>query len=884
MSRFPTGVFLVLTAVLTAAAQPPVRHDALGDPLPPGATARLGTSRWRCSNWLAEVVFAPDGKSVATSTYLGEVYLWAAHDGRLLRRFTTQERGRFEYRLAFSPDSAVLAAALGDQVCLWDTATGRVVHAVEAGDPERPFADVAFTPDGKRFLTAGQQRPVELRAIATGKVLHRIGDDTFAINSLDVSGDGRYLATGFCIYTDDERDFTVRLYDLTTGRELRRFAALQSPASRLSFSRDGRRLAASNEQGVHVWEIATGQKGLYQRTREPQSVVFAPDGRTFAVVRVEEGSVEVCEAATGHPLQLFPGAVRVFGRAAFSPDGKHVVTTCNLSGGRLRLWNLESGTEVQRLPGHEVAIQALALSADGKTLASSEGDGRLLLWDLSARRLLGQLQLSKREHFLPQRNYSRFRFAPDGQTLWAQAGQAAITWDLRAGRIVEETLTNAPPHRFGVPSPNGSWIAAWGQRGSVELWSAGSKKARHHLQVFPADKVDDSIIRMTFSPDSSLLATGSRDRKFGDRREKPPPSDTVHLWDVQTGRLLRQFRPAPSLPNCFAFSPDGSVLAVDEHPDSPPTLWDVATGKLLRTLEGAAKGWKFGSPDRCFAFCPQGKLLVLAEEDGELVLYATATGRILHRWRAHEGFVTAFLFSPDARALITGSSDSSIVVWDVAALLPRAAHSLLPPPTKNPTGTGSIPEVLDGLVQEKPRTSRILAEADKSVVTTAQLDELWADLGGADVPRAFRAIALLSRAGDRAVTLLNDKVKPRGEGFTKRLERLLAELDSRSFRTRQQAARDLESLGSLAETAIRDALAQMPSLEMRKRLEEVLEKLRTTPDSDSLRTLRAVEVLEVVGSVEARRVLERLAAGSPLAPETVAAKAALDRLNAERAR
>src|SRR5262249_4646715 len=146
----------------------------------------------------------------------------------------------------------------------------------------------------------------------------------------------------------------------------------------------------------------------------------------------------------------------------------------------------------------------------------------------------------------------------------------------------------------------------------------------------------------------------------------------------------------------------------------------------------------------------------------------------------------------------------------------------------------------------------------------ADLARLWDDLAGADAGVAFRSGGELASAGDRAVSFLSDKVQPRGEVLRERLEGLIADLDSQSFKTREQATRELQSLGPLAENAVRAALGNRPSLEMRKRLEEVQSGLGGTLDAGTLRTLRAVEVLEVIDTPAARRLLGRLAEGTAL--------------------
>src|SRR5262249_39347674 len=142
-------------------------------------------------------------------------------------------------------------------------------------------------------------------------------------------------------------------------------------------------------------------------------------------------------------LRSIPSAGGRFGSLAFSPDGKTlaVVETYPYSpfprehsGSHIRLWDLAGGGRRCTLPGHENAVESLSLTADGKSLASGDAEGRLLLWDLRTGRPLGQLDLPQRR---PQPQvYSAGPFAPDGRVLHVSTRNEHFTWDLAAGKIL----------------------------------------------------------------------------------------------------------------------------------------------------------------------------------------------------------------------------------------------------------------------------------------------------------------------------------------------------------------------------------------------------------------------------------------------------------------
>jgi hypothetical protein len=160
----------------------------------------------------------------------------------------------------------------------------------------------------------------------------------------------------------------------------------------------------------------------------------------------------------------------------------------------------------------------------------------------------------------------------------------------------------------------------------------------------------------------------------------------------------------------------------------------------------------------------------------------------------------------------------------------------------------------------------------------------WEDLGAADGARAFRARCELAAAPEESVAFLKSRLQPARQGEAERLRRLLDELGSERFAVRDKAQAELEALGDVAEPALRQALAGEPPLEARRRLEKLLERLGgplTRPEAR--RAVRAVGLLEGLGTPAARALLEQLAggvAGARLTREARDAVGRLDRLRA----
>jgi hypothetical protein len=161
-----------------------------------------------------------------------------------------------------------------------------------------------------------------------------------------------------------------------------------------------------------------------------------------------------------------------------------------------------------------------------------------------------------------------------------------------------------------------------------------------------------------------------------------------------------------------------------------------------------------------------------------------------------------------------------------------------------------------------------------------QLEKLWEDLASDDAAKAFKAMGQMAGVRAETTVLLKSKLKPVDPADPKMLLKLLEDLNSDQYTLRQKASVQLEKLADLAGPALREKLDAKPSLEMRKRIEALIDKLDgpvTLPEL--LRSLRAVELLELIGTPQSRHVLEPLAKGAPGHRFTEAAQGAITRLD-----
>ncbi len=467
------------------------------------------------------------------------------------------------------------------------------------------------------------------------------------------------------------------------------------------------------------------------------------------------------------------------------------------------------------------AVLAVAFLADGNTLAigavTTEGaDGQ-------ASFLLRFWDVAKereREQKVVSRGeVSRASFCPGGQTLASAAkGGTVSLWNSGSEKTPQHRQRMQCEATCIVVSPSGKVAAFAGDDGVVRLWNAGSD---HPVRSLSVDTGRTSAL--AFSPEGKTLVTGGS-------------GGLVRFWCVESGTKEAAWTGYHAgAVSALAFSPDGRLL-VSGGADKTVHIWDVVGRDLCQV-------WEQSSEVAALSFAPDGRTVACGLRDGTVHLWEVATGKERCRFSGHKQAVTCLAFSADGRNLASGSLDATALVWGVL----------------NPLSGGRSP-----------------AEE----LTEESLERAWADLANPEAAAAYRAVAALAQAPERAIPILSKHLHPQTERLA-RVTQLIGELDDDRFRVRENASSELAKLdGAAADVLLRKALAESASAEVRRRLERILDTRRgpvTLPET--LRVLRVVEVLEQIGSSESKTCLERLAAGSPLFRGTDEAKAALARLS-----
>ncbi len=641
--------------------------DDFGDPLPPGAIARIGTTRLRSGGYLA---VSRDGKLMASSLagpQLHSICVWETKSGK--KRLDIDCEDRF---LAISPDGKTLASCgkrFDMSVRLWDMLTGKLLREIQVeGEQELPhqgIGRVVFVSDGKSLAVSGghvDQRgmpaypwftAVRLLDVETGELLR-----TFT--APDENGRG-WIWMDFCFSPDGKtmsmvggKDQTVYLWETSTGKLLR---TLGSDESTTTFSTNGRVLAIAGYNAIRLIELSSG-KELRSFTDfdgshgSPDPIALSPNGNLIAMGGATgDRVIRVWGAKTGHLIREFPLFYNESVRdLVFLHDNTTIIAT---SGASIRSWNLVNGREKLLANVFRRPVNCVVFSPDGKTLALCGNDPGVRVHDVATRKLL--------RHFSKDEHIREIAFALDGKKLVA-AGLQLCLWDTTRGKLLQ-TFQKSPTGlkrslAFSAVGflPSGQEIVAPSYDGILRVWNINSsKQVRQFPQGRKYDRHPMAINYMALPPDGNRLAIHG-------------PRWKIHLWDCKTGEQFTSL-------SCYDFnqahrpmaiSPDGRLIAFEVNQNTVAIQEITGEQREILLDNGQERRSLY---DVSVAFSPNNKLLATGSfSDNSVRLWDVATGKKISLFEGHLRGVTYLDFSPDGKILATASFDGTVLLWDVTSM------------------------------------------------------------------------------------------------------------------------------------------------------------------------------------------------------------------------
>ncbi|WP_375480093.1 helix-turn-helix domain-containing protein [uncultured Jatrophihabitans sp.] len=569
--------------------------------------------------------------------------------------------------------------------------------------PAKQLFALAFTPNGRVLVTAGQPSTVDFWDVAGDHPALLAAAPTgvtagTAVQAVAISPDGRRLAVA------GEGAQPLQLWDISRpGSPKRLPPPVGIPAKTIlkavEFSPDGRQLAAGADSGdVLRWPVLddapTGPPAVANRSRTVNALAFTPDSATLFAG--DTGGV-----ITGYRR----GTTLVATQTLRNPSGAQInVLLASPRGGLLfagssddtvSQWDLADGTQVATTP-NPGPVTGLATSRGGTTLLDTAADGALRLTRTTQPALPVAGTVFSTD------------FDADGDRLAVVhngPGAALQLWDVRApeqpkrlGPQVEMARGIAPTDGTGAISPDGEVVAIGDGDGYLELCDETTPAQPRPLGR-PFRAAAGLVESVAFSPDGKLLAVGADDHSahlwdvadpahpvqlaslrggdlmlavaFGDHGDLLAGGNadkSVRIWNIadpRRPRLLSTLRGPASYIYGVAFSPNSRVLAATSA-DQLTRLWDVATPSRPRAL-----GQPLGGPNdyvNAPSFSPDGRLLAVGSNDHTVWLYDVADpahATSLATLRGIDGNVFATAFSPDGRTLAAGGRSANVLLWTV---------------------------------------------------------------------------------------------------------------------------------------------------------------------------------------------------------------------------
>ncbi len=902
-ARFAPAILICCLIVLNVHAQTPAqpKTDSLGDPLPDGAIARLGTLRFQhtpaSGRVIENAVLSPDGTKVVSLTTNSSVgiRLWEAESGKEIAGPWSAASQRFS-AVCFSPDSKILAAAvvpsaskvaitakkatkmnpktLAGTTFLFDIAAGKQVATLPPGT--KMVRALAFADGGKTLVTAGAGvvRWLDIAAAKEIKTWQPFagekpksdaeGKQIKTFTYCDLSPDGKHLAVQmewaiegqrqvFRSYApDDKVDKEAIGFDLDDGKKTWQIVSkeMRTQVGHFAFSKDGKRVAiALGPDKVEVRDAHNGklvrwplQSKLGTNARVG-GLALSSDG---TIVALADGSSNVVvwnlketSAARKFAARVAQNRVNSTQFLHFSADDKKLLLGVDAG---LQLYHVDTLQEVHAWEGHRGWVDFLAFTADGKRLltgsaASNFNYTELAAWDTAS--------------------WKRLQLTSQRTPAWSNMGFASPEQSVYVGKSGDEQFklfnlqTGQPLAKMLVPNKSRAIdFSAFSPQGKHFVLSALNEKNQSIERVYavPSGKLLCELPIITlrqdifgfpqalrFSPNEKLLARYGR----GD--------GLIYVHDTATGKLRHalgtkmDFDEEDFFDSLYdltsidvAFSNDGKLMASWWLAEKNIRIWDMETGKEIAQFQPDDPG---AATQRIIhlAWSPDKRILAVGQN--KVRLWETATLKVRRELTGHAGAsIHALAFAPDGRVLATSAADTTVLLWDMML-------------------------------------------SDHAAPPNLAMEKAWEALASDDAPKAFAAILDLTATPLQTIAWIKDRLKPSARIDRKLVESLIEDLNDNQFKTRQGAAARLLKIGERALPAIDNALASKPALETKLRLDDIRKRLTgLVLSGERIQAFRAVEVLERLGTRDARAVLQALAGGEIGALTTVQAQHALERL------
>ncbi len=615
-----------------------------------------------------DVAFSSQQNILASGGDDGTIMIWDLATQRALTTITNPQTFASIYSIAFSPDGKLLAAGDGEgSIILRDTATWTTLEPVMRGHTYNVHS-LAFSLDGTRLVSGGADGRVIVWNVATHELEKMTPTPhTDWVWDVAISPDNRTVASG-------GRDKKLILWDIESENPLTATLVLTDGLpilTSVAFNRDKEHLllataGAGTGYPIMVWEMQPWQQTHTRPTNKSfrsthtgtvWGLSFSPVDDQVLVSSSESGTVRVWQlknsqditnaTLTARSLGIAAGEIGLF-RLAVSPDGKTIAT--GGFDGLVKLWQTDESNYVIR---HQASIRALTLLNDGRTLAASSEDGAISFWDIDKAQ-----QQSTPHQVVHEQSLKISAISPDGGLLAAPGiSNTIVLWDTATGQqVITLTSSITSPLLSLLFSPGGNRLASGYKNGDLLLWDVQAEKLLAPLSGHPG-----LVTSLTFNRNGTILVSGGCSTLIGNRNDIICGRGEIRVWDTVGFRQIGQtIKGKSGAVNVLRLHPQQSDLLAVGSNDGIAMLVNIH-----KPAERLTMGSRGGSI-QALAFSPDGQYLAVGRNTYEFSLYDTKTGQIFGKtFREHDAGITTLAFSPDEKWLFSGSRDNTVVVHNL---------------------------------------------------------------------------------------------------------------------------------------------------------------------------------------------------------------------------
>ena len=614
--------------------------------------------------WIA---YSPDGTRLVTCGSSSVLRTWDAATGRELHDFKGHSRNDAVWRAVFSPDSKWIASGTGEfgnahkgEVKLWDADTGKLVRDLQTEGGA--ITGLAFNADGTRLAAATGDKMIKVWDPASGELVHKMPTQR-KVTGISYSSAANQLA--WCTEYNTSAGNSagdVVIMDMATSKYIGGATGYLGRLNGVSFSPDGKRIAACGDMGVKIWNVGGGDE-MFFRGEAPgygeRGVTWSPDGKRLAAGSFNQ--IKIWDLATGQELNTIKGHLSYILSVAFSPDGKRIAST----DGTPKVWDSSKGHEPLTVPGELGRwFNGIAFEPGGKELAVATGNGPIWLLDPATGKKLRTLEGHK--------NWAvALAYSADGKRLAsASVDQTARVWDAATGKEINKLEDDEDGFNGIALSPDGRLIATGSgvrytrvgeprrRHGQVKLWDAVTGKPMRTLRINTADKERPLVTSVAFSHDGKWLAAGLT--QYGRPVANPPTghppvqfySGAVAVFDVATGQEVALLADSQEV-HSVVFSRDSAQIACGGN-NGWLKIWNTATWMERFNPKGHTE------EVNGVAFSPDGKRVASVSRDNTVRLWDTATGQEILTLRGE--VVMGVAFSPSGNRI--AATGPKLRIWD----------------------------------------------------------------------------------------------------------------------------------------------------------------------------------------------------------------------------